>query len=124
MFEYFVYTYGSQILLLILCAIAGTVGTAAKRIYQKHVDDDTKRAVAATVAKFVEQVWKSIHGPDKLRKALETAEILLRKKGIQFDAEEMEILIEAAVAEFNEAFRKPLVAMDTAAAVRRAEDTE
>ena len=56
----------------------------------------------------MEQVWKNLHGPEKLRKALETAQVLLSKKGIDFDAEEMEILIEAAVAEFNEAFRKPL----------------
>ena len=33
---------------------------------------------------------------------------MLAKKGIEFDAEEIEIMIEAAVAEFNEAFRKPL----------------
>ena len=60
------------------------------------------------VVNFVEQVWYTLHGPEKLRKALETAQVLLAKKGIDFDAEEMEILIEAAVAEFNDAFRKPL----------------
>ena len=40
-----------------------------------------------------------------------------------FDAEEMQILIEAAVAEFNEAFKKPLTAESTADAVRRVEAT-
>ena len=49
----------------------------------------------------MEQVWTSLHGADKLAKALETAEVLLKKKGIDFDAGEMQVLIEAAVAEFN-----------------------
>ena len=59
---------------------------------------------------------------DKLAKALETAETLLRKKGISFDAEEMMVLIEAAVAEFNEAFKAPLLEAATADATRRAYD--
>lgn len=108
MFEYFVYCYGNQILTAILCAIAGCLGYTVKKIYQNHVNDDTKRAVAKTVAAFVEQVWKNLHGADKLNKALETAQELLEKKGIPFDADEMMVLIEAAVAEFNEAFKKPV----------------
>lgn len=108
MIEYFVYCYGNQFIGLILCAIFGCLGYAAKKIYQTYVNDATKRSVAKVVVQFVEQVWKTIHGPEKLSKALEAAEALLKKKGINFDAEEMEILIEAAVAEFNEAFKKPV----------------
>lgn len=113
MLEYFVYAYGTEIIGLILCAIAGCLGYAVKKIYQNHVNDDTKRAVAKTVAAFVEQVWKNLHGTDKLNKALETAQALLAKKGIDFDADEMMVLIEAAVAEFNEAFKAPLLREDT-----------
>lgn len=106
MMEYFVYCYGTEFIGLILCAIFGCLGIAANRIYKKHVNDETKRAIARDVVLFVEQVWHTIHGPEKLAKALETAEILLRKKGIPFDADEMKILIEAAVSEFNNAFYK------------------
>ena len=88
-----------------------------------YVNDDTKRTVAKVAVQFVEQVWTTLHGADKLAKALETAEALLKKKGIDFDAEEMQVLIEAAVAEFNEAFKKPLLADSSADAVRRIEDT-
>lgn len=63
---------------------------------------------------------KTIHGADKLSKALEVAEALLKKKGIDFDAEEMQILIEAAVAEFNKTFKStPLTEESTADAARR-----
>lgn len=123
MFEYFVYCYGTQILTAILCAIFGCLGYALKRLATKYVNDDTKRTVAKVAVQFVEQVWTTLHGADKLAKALETAAALLKKKGIDFDAEEMQVLIEAAVAEFNEAFKRPLLAESSADAVRRIEDT-
>lgn len=113
MLEYFVYCYGTEFIGLILCALFGCLGFAANRVYKNHVNDETKRSIAWVVVQFVEQTWKTIHGPEKLAKALETAEVLLRKKGIPFDAEEMMILIEAAVAEFNDAFKAPLLREDT-----------
>lgn len=119
MIDYFIYTYGPTLVLAILCAIFGTLGNVAKRLYVNHVNDDTKRAIAWTVVQFVEQVWNTLHGKDKLNKALDTAEALLKKKGIAFDASEMTVLIEAAVAEFNDAFHKPLADASTAAATRR-----
>lgn len=122
MFDYFIYCYGTQIMMTILCAIFGFVGYALKRIAAKYVNDDAKKTVAKVAVQFVEQVWYSLHGKDKLHKALETAEKLLKKKGIPFDAEEMEVMIEAAVAEFNEAFRAPLEAGSTQQAVYRVED--
>lgn len=113
--EYFFYCYGLELIGMILAAVFGCLGYAAKRIYKGYIDrqsdkldTETKISIARTVVKFVEQVWKVLHGPEKLKKALEAAQALLAKKGIEFDAEEMKIYIEAAVAEFNEAFRKPL----------------
>lgn len=123
MFEYFVYCYGTQILTAILCAIFGCLGYAIKRLATKYINDDTKRTIAKVAVQFVEQVWTSLHGADKLAKALDTAEVLLKKKGIDFDAGEMQVLIEAAVAEFNEAFKKPLLEESSADAVRRIEET-
>ena len=113
--EYFFWSYGMEIIGAILAAVFGMLGYAAKKIYKGYIDKqndridtETKIDIAYTVVRFVEQVWYTLHGPDKLAKALETAEALLGKKGIHFDAEEMKVLIEAAVAEFNEAFKAPL----------------
>lgn len=106
MFDYFMWSYGSEIISLVVTAIAGCFGYAIKQIYKNHINDDTKRNIAKVAAQFVEQAWKTLHGAEKLEKALETAEVMLKKKGINFDAEEMAILIEAAVAEFNEVFKK------------------
>ena len=100
--DYIMWSYGGEIVTLIVTAIFGTLGFAVKKI----LADKEKERIAKIAAKCVEQVWKTIHGPEKLEKALEYAETLLAKKGIKFDAEEMKILIEAAVAEFNKAFEK------------------
>ena len=118
MLEYFITTYGGQVIGLILCIIFGMLGHAAKQIYTEHINDDTKRTIAKVVVQFVEQAWNALHGYDKLQKALNTAEALLEKKGIAFDAAEMTVLIEAAVAEFNDAFKKPLLEEASAEAVR------
>ena len=93
MLEYFIYHYGTQIIAAILCAIFGCLGYAIKKLAVKYINDDTKRAIAHVAVQFVEQVWNTLHGADKLAKALETAEALLKKKGIDFDAEEMQILM-------------------------------
>lgn len=118
MFEYFVYNYGMELIGLLMVAILGCMGNAARNIYREHVNDDTKRAIAKACAAFVEQAWKTLHGEEKLQKALETARELLAKKGIAFDPDEMMVLIEAAVAEFNEAFRKPLDNVNAAGSYR------
>lgn len=104
MLEYFIYSYGNQILLAALCAIFGALGLAVKKLATKYLDTETKRTVAKIVVQAVEQAWKALHGEDKMQKALEFAATLLRKYGVPFDADEMRIMIEAAVAEFNDAF--------------------
>lgn len=115
MFEYFVYNYGIEIIGLLMLAIAGCIGIAMRnglnlwvKAQNSRLDDETKIVIARTAAAFVEQTWKALHGAEKLRKALEVAQELLSKKGIDFDADEMMIFIEAAVAEFNDAFHNHL----------------
>ena len=123
-FEYFIYTDGPTLALTILAAIFGTLGYTAKRLYTRYINTKEKESVAYTVAAFVEQVWKGIHGSEKMEKALETASALLKKKNIDYDAAEMRVLIEAAVAEFNDAFHQPLTDEASAGATRRVDNFE
>lgn len=118
MFEYFVYNYGMELIGLLIAAILGCLGNALRNIYREHVNDSTKIAIAKACAAFVEQAWKALHGEEKLQKALETAREMLSRKGIDFDADEMMVLIEAAVAEFNDAFHKPLQDVNATASYR------
>ena len=106
MLDYFLFSYGGEIAVMAVTVVFGCLGWAAKQIYKNIVTDQQKEAIAKTAARCVEQVWKTIHGPEKMQMALEYAAVLLEKKGIKFDSEEMSILIEAAVSEFNNAFAK------------------
>ena len=109
MFAEFINIYGMEILGTILGIIFTVFGFLLKNLANKYLDDNTKLTVAATCVQFVEQVYKNLHGEEKLFMALERAAELLQEKGIEFSAVEMETLSEAAVAEFNEAFKKPVI---------------
>lgn len=100
----FISVYGTTILYSILTAIAGYVGIVVKNLYQKYINDKTKQDVAKTVVQAVEQMYKDLHGDEKLQKALEAASDMLMTKGISISDIELRMLIEAAVAEFNDAF--------------------
>lgn len=102
----FISEYGTMILYTILTALAGYLGVVAKRIYENYVNDKTKRAVARTVVLGVEQIYKDLHGDEKLQRALASASEMLAEKGIQITELELRMLIESALAEFNNAFEK------------------
>lgn len=100
----FISSYGTTILYSILTAFAGYLGIVVKNIYQKYANDKIKQNVAKTCVKAVEQIYKDLHGDDKLQKALESASEMLAIKNIAVTDIELRMLIEAAVAEFNGAF--------------------
>lgn len=109
MFAEFINIYGMEIMTAILGVIFTALGFILKSLVKKFLDDNTKLTVATLCVQFVEQVYKNLHGEEKFDAALVRAAELLAEKGIKFSAVEMETLIEAAVAEFNEAFGKPAI---------------
>lgn len=109
MFAEFINTYGMEIMTAILGVIFTILGYIAKNLAKKYLDDNTKMTIAAACVQFVEQVYHNLHGEEKLVMALERAAELMAEKGIKFSPIEMETLIEAAVAEFNDAFHKPVI---------------
>ena len=59
-----------------------------------------------TAVRFVEQVYRDIHGAEKLKKAMEKASEILAGYGITISDEELIAMLEAAVNEFNDSFHK------------------
>jgi hypothetical protein len=102
----FINEYGTTIMYAIMTAIGGYLGLVVKNLYTKFINDKTKQSVAKTVVQGVEQIYKDLHGDEKLNKALEAASEMLAEKGITTSELELRMLIEAAVAEFNDAFNK------------------
>lgn len=108
MFAEIINLYGAEILGTLLLALAGILGMVARNLAAKYLDTDTKRTLAKVVVQFIEQAYKNLHGEAKLNAALATLADLLREKNIHATELEMKVLIEAAVAEFNEVFKKPV----------------
>ena len=104
MFAEFINEYGLQLLYAIITAIAGYIGIVVKNLVTKYLNDKTKLAVAKTAVQYVEQVYKNLHGEEKLEEAILAASDMLTEKGITITGLELRVLIEAAVAEFNKAF--------------------
>lgn len=102
----FIAQYGMMFLYAIITGIAGYIGLQMKRIYEKHINTKEKKAVAKIVVQAVEQMYATASGDEKLNEALTAAREMLAEKGINVTELEMRMLIEAAVAEFNDAFSK------------------
>ena len=106
MFEEFVNAYGSEILMAVLTAIAGYFGIVVKNLYTKYINDKTKESVIKTVVQGIEQIYKDLHGEEKLSIAIEAASEMLNEKNITISEFELRMMIEASIAEFNKAFEK------------------
>lgn len=98
--------YGTEILGTLLLALAGIAALFAKKMAEKYLDTDTKRTLAKVVVQFTEQVYKDLHGEQKLAAALAVFSDLLAEKNIFATETELTVLLEAAVAEFNDVFSK------------------
>lgn len=104
-FADFIKSYGMEILYAVFTAVAGYVGIVVKNLYQKHINDSTKKAVVKTCVRAIEQLYTDLHGQDKYDKVVNTVSKILADKGITFTDTELKMLIESTVGEFNDAFK-------------------
>ncbi|MBQ8042670.1 MAG: hypothetical protein IJ272_00775 [Clostridia bacterium] len=102
----FISMYGTTILYSILTAVASFIGLKLKTIYEKYINDKTKRDVVESTVKYVEQIYKDLKGAKKLEKAKENIVALLNEKGISITELEMDVLIEAACNSFEKQITK------------------
>lgn len=105
----FINQYGVAILYAILTALAGILARGVKKVYEKYVNDATKRKVAKTVVLAIEQIYKDLDGPEKFDMALQSMTEMLNEKGITITTLEARMLIEAAVGEFNDVFNEDVL---------------
>ena len=113
----FISEYGTTILYAILTAIAGALGMWIKKVYTEVVNTKTKERIVRVCVQAVEQLYKDLHGEEKYNKVVESVVQMLEEKGITITELELKMLIEAAVGEFNEAFKKPEVIAESSTEV-------
>lgn len=106
MFAEFWSEYGMTLIYTVLTAVLGFVGIAVKKIIANFTTDKTKESVVKTCVNAAEQLYKDLHGEEKLAKVKENIVEMLNEKGITISEIEMDMLIEAAVAEINKQLKK------------------
>lgn len=97
----FISEYGLSILYTILTAVAGYIGVCIKNVYTKYVQSKEVQKAINTAVKATEQIYKDLHGDDKLTEAVKIASEVLETKGIIISEFELLMLIEATVNELN-----------------------
>lgn len=102
----FMNQYFNQIILTLILALAAFLGAQLKNLYKKFVNTEIKQAVCRDTVRYIEQIYKDIHGPEKLAQAMAKASELLQSYGITISESELVTMLEAAVNEFNNAFAK------------------
>lgn len=106
----FVNNYGMEIIAAVATAIAGFLGAMIKDMANKFLNDKTKQEIAKIVVQGIEQCYQTLSGPEKLQKAIENATQMLNEKGITVTEVELRMLLENALGEFNEVFKKEAAA--------------
>lgn len=90
----------------VLLGVAGWLGVKLKKQLDEKEKSKTTLQVVAICVQAVEQIYKELHGPDKLQKCIEMVTDMLDARGIEVSATDIRILIESVLAEFNNAFEK------------------
>lgn len=91
-----------EIVPIVLAAIGTFIVGIIKAKYTEYVNTDTKRELAMLTVRYVEQVFKALHGDEKLNKAKSAFIKVLNEKGIKVSEAEINMLLEAAVNQMNE----------------------
>lgn len=99
-------TYGVKLPGMIAYIIFGTVALFIKQLATKTLNTETKQNLAKTAVLAVEQMYKDIHGEEKLTAAMNLLSEGLKEYNINISTSEMKLLLEAAVGEFNRVFEK------------------
>ena len=94
------------ILATFLTGLFTYIGTRLKKIYEEKVNNETAKIVVENAVRYVEQVYKDLHGKEKLEKAIEQVSQVLESKGITITDAEIYMLIESAVYGSNEGWLK------------------
>ena len=93
-------------ILIIFTSIFSILGTYITKYFREITRNETIDRVIEDSVLYVEQVYKDIHGKDKLKKGIKRATDLLNEKGITITEKEIETLIESCVKSFQNEFNK------------------
>ena len=89
---------------LIGAAVTGLLGFIGKKLldfFEEKYDIHIKKETVETCVKAVEQLYHDLQGPEKLERCKTNVIQMLAQKGIEITELELDMFIEAAVAQLN-----------------------
>lgn len=98
-----------QYLPAVLAIIATSFVAYLSKVCGNVAKNSTKKDIATTTVRYIEQIYKDLHGEEKFNEAKKKMVELLNDKGIKISETELTMLIEEAVNEMNAAVTKTLV---------------
>lgn len=102
-----------------LLALFGWLGIQAKKLYNNLATTEIKRTLCRDTVRYIEQVYKDVHGQEKMNAAMRKASEWLEEYGIAIRETELVTMLEAAVNEFNGNFQKTEESQKTADKLNR-----
>jgi len=90
------------LVVLIIEYLRRRLGTEKLKKIQEELA--AKQQLAVLAVRFVEQVYKDLHGPDKYQKAAEWLAARAQEHGLRLTADEIKGLIEAALRQLKDTF--------------------
>lgn len=91
-----------DLLPIVIAAVGTFIVGLIKAKYTEYINTDTKKELAILTVRYVEQVFTTLHGKDKLEKAKSAFIKVLNERGIEISESEIDILLEAAVNLMND----------------------
>lgn len=101
MFAEFWIEYGTNIIYTAAVAILGFFGMMIKGIIERFVNDKRKEKIVETCVKAAEQLYTELKGNAKFQKVKDNILAMLGEQGLTITEMEMDMMIEASVAEMN-----------------------
>ena len=99
--EFFWQEIAFPLLYALLTVLAGAAAAQLKKYLTRRTQDETKHTVVSDSVHAAEQMYGNESGGVKKSKAAETILRLLAEKNVPITAQELDTLIEAAVAQFK-----------------------
>ena len=85
------------ILATFLTAAFTYLGNKIKNTYETKLKNETAKTIVDDTVRYIQQVYKDLNGTEKLEKAIEKAQEVLKSKGIILTDVEINMLIESSV---------------------------
>lgn len=100
-----------SVVVVILGYVANIAGVAIKQVADKYeikAKLDANKTIVDMSVKYAQQVFKEANGEEKYEQAKDKALEIMNQKGIHISDAELNMLIEASVANFKKGLTQPV----------------